>query len=135
VDAPRWNLIELPTHRDERGALTVIESPVIPFEIRRTYHIHAVPQGVARGGHAHRALSQVIVAVHGRFDAIVDDGHNDATVRLDRPDVGLHLAGMVWLELREFSPDAVCLVLASEPYTAKNRIDDLDSFRAEVRAR
>ena len=54
-------IINLPKLTDPRGNLTFIEgNRHIPFDIRRIYYLYDVPGGSERGGHAHKALSQLI---------------------------------------------------------------------------
>ena len=68
-------MIELPKVSDPRGNLTFIEGGRhIPFDIKRVYHLYDVPGGAERGGHAHRAMQQLIVAMSGSFDVLLDDG-------------------------------------------------------------
>jgi hypothetical protein len=111
------------------GNLAVIESEAdVPFAIRRVYYLYAVPEGAQRGGHAHRRLEQVLIAVAGELSVVLDDGTQRRSVRLDSPSRGLFLPTMIWRELIEFSAGAVCLVLASEPYDEADYIRDYDEF-------
>lgn len=111
-------LIQLPKVADPRGNLTFIESHVqVPFETRRVYYLYDVPAGSERGGHAHRELEQLIIAVSGSFDILLDDGTDRVVWRLNKPFEGLYIAQMVWRELANFSSGAVCLVLASTLYS------------------
>lgn len=117
-------LIDLPRINDPRGTLTFIEgNRHIPFEIARVYYVYDVPGGAERGGHAHRRLSQFIIAISGSFDVILDDGLARQCVRLDRSYYGLFICPMIWRELGNFSSNSVCLVLASDRY------DESDYFR------
>jgi len=117
-------LIELEQHNDDRGHLSVVESELTTgFPIRRIYYLHNVRSGIARGGHAHQALEQLLIAAHGSFTVHLDDGERRAEYRLDDPGTGLYVGPMVWRDLTEFSPDAVCLVLASDHY------DEADYYR------
>jgi hypothetical protein len=100
----------------------------VPFEIKRVYYLYSVPDGATRGGHAHRRLRQVLVAVAGRLDVVLDDGHGRRTVRLDSPHRGLYVSTMVWRELIDFAAGTVCLVLASERYDEADYIRDYDQY-------
>lgn len=127
------HLIELPKIKDHRGNLTFIEGDRhIPFPIRRVYYLYDVPGGEARGGHAHRALEQVIIAINGSFEVILDDGHEKATYRLDRGNEGLYLSTGVWRELDNFTSGSVCLVLASRPYEESDYFRDYPHFLEAV---
>lgn len=117
-------MVELPKIQDPRGNLTFIEGGShIPFDIQRVYYLYDVPGGAERGGHAHRALLQLIIAMSGSFDVIVDDGKDKKRVHLNRPYNGLYVCPMIWRELDNFSSGSVCMVLAS------NRYDEADYYR------
>jgi dTDP-4-dehydrorhamnose 3,5-epimerase-like enzyme len=123
-------LINLPQRVDERGGLAFIEAKRhIPFEIRRVYYLFSTSAGSHRGAHAHKALHQLIVAVAGRFDVMLDDGSERSTYHLTSPTQGLYVAPMVWRDLSAFSLGAVCLVLASEYYTEDDYIRDYAEYR------
>ena len=110
-------LLELPQIPDDRGKLTFIEEGLhIPFEIRRVFYIYEVPRGQSRASHERTGVDEVLVALSGSFEVVTEFAGERDAVTLDRPDVGLYLPGIVWRELRGFSPGAVCLVLASERY-------------------
>jgi len=116
--------INLPRINDPRGNLTFIEAERhIPFAIRRVYYLYDVPGGAERGGHAHKALHQLIIAMSGSFDIHLDDGHSKTTVHMNRSFNGLYVCPMIWREIDNFSSGAVCMVLASEYY------DELDYYR------
>ena len=121
-DRAGWKMTWVHSHRQ------------VPFRIRRTYYLHGVPPGATRGGHAHRALEQVIVAAAGSFELILHDGRQRTALRLDRPDAGVYIPTGIWRELRSFSPGAVCVVLASLPYSEHDYIWDFKQFLREVRA-
>lgn len=116
-------LIDLPRFYDERGSLTVVESPVIPFEIQRVYYLYETLPAVERGKHGHRKLEQLIIAVAGGLDVELDDGNRKQLFRLSSPYQGLYVSPMIWRTLSRFEPGTVCVVLASQ------RFDEADYFR------
>jgi len=123
-------LIDFPIVHEPRGNLSFIEgNRHIPFEIRRVYYLYDVPGGATRGGHAHRELEQVIIAVSGSFDVVLDDGRERAKFSLNRSYHGLYVPRMIWRELENFSSGAVSLVLASDIYREEEYIRDFDEFR------
>ena len=129
----RARLIELRRIANPKGNLTPIESGTdIPFDIQRVYYLYDVPGGEARGGHAHRSLEQLIIAVSGSFDVVLDDGRRRQTFTLNRSHVGLHVVPGLWRELENFSSGSVCLVLASERYDEADYIRDYETFVAAV---
>lgn len=122
-------IIELDKHHHERGNITVVEnSRTIPFNVRRAYYLYDVPGGESRGGHAHRALRQLIVAASGSFDVTLDDGAVKRTFTLNRPYQGLLVVPGIWRELNNFSSGSVCLVLASHEYDETDYIRSYNEF-------
>jgi len=126
-------LIELPRVDDNRGSLSFVEGGNhIPFEIARVYYLYDLPIVAERGSHAHKKLEQLIIAISGSFDVVLDDGRNKRTFHLDRPNAGLLIASMHWRELANFTPGAVCIVLASLPYDKNDYIRNYHEFLAAV---
>ncbi len=129
MDLSECKRIELPKILDHRGNLTFIEEfRHIPFEIKRVYYLYDVPGGGVRGGHAHKALHQFIIAASGSFDVILKNGKDVARHHLNRSYYGLYIPPYVWRELDNFSSGSVCLVLASEVYDEQDYIRDYDEF-------
>jgi dTDP-4-dehydrorhamnose 3,5-epimerase-like enzyme len=127
------HIIDLPRVNDPRGNLTFIEGGRhVPFDIKRVYYLYDVPGGAERGGHAHKDLRQLIVAMSGSFDVHLDDGQAKKAVHLNRSYMGLFVCPMTWREISNFSSGAVCLVLASNFYDEDDYYRDYAQFRAEV---
>jgi dTDP-4-dehydrorhamnose 3,5-epimerase-like enzyme len=126
-------LIDFPIVHDPRGNLSFVEGErQIPFPIRRVYYLYDVPGGAVRGGHAHRKLEQVVIALSGSFDVVLDDGRKRQKFFLNRSWNGLYIPSMTWRELENFSSGAVCLVLASEVFEESDYIRDHSAFLREV---
>ena len=122
-------LIELGKNHHANGNLTVVENgKLIPFDIKRVFYIYDVTGGEERGGHSHKRLQQVIVAISGAFDVLLDDGVNQRSVTLNRPYQGLLVAPGVWSKQHNFSSGSVCLVLASDHYCEEDYVRDYDQF-------
>lgn len=122
-------IIQLPKITDPRGNLTVAEELTnVPFDIRRAYWVYDVPGGESRGGHAHKKLRQLIVALSGSFHVTLDNGRERKTYLLNHPWEGLLVETKTWRTLDDFSSGAVCMVLASEPYDAADYIEEYDEF-------
>jgi oxalate decarboxylase/phosphoglucose isomerase-like protein (cupin superfamily) len=122
-------IIDLPKISDPRGNLTFIEGRRhIPFEIRRVYYLYDVPGGAERGGHAHKNLHQLIIALSGSFDVILDDGKQKQRFHLNRSYNGIYVCPMIWRELDNFSSASVCMVLASNLYDEADYYRDYQEF-------
>lgn len=129
-------IIDLPKTTDVRGNLTFIEGGRhIPFEIQRVYYLYDVPGGAERGGHAHKGLHQLIVAMSGSFDVVLDDGHNKKRIHLNRSYQGIYVCPMMWRELDNFSSGSVCMVLASNYYDESDYYRDYDEFISVVKGK
>lgn len=126
------SIIELDRHHSARkGDISVVENGLtVPFETKRVYYLYDVPGGVNRGGHAHKELQQLIVAVSGSFTVVLDDGNVKRSFILNRPYMGLYVVPGIWRVLEDFSSGSVCLVLASEKYNPDDYIRDYNEFIA-----
>jgi hypothetical protein len=128
-------LLEFPIVGDPRGNLTFVESNRhIPFDIKRVYYLYDVPGGAERGGHAHRNLQQVIIAMSGSFDVVLNDGKRSHRYHLNRSYYGLYVGSMIWREIDNFSSGSVCMVLASEFFDEADYYRDLSEFKQAARA-
>lgn len=122
-------LIDLPKISDHRGNLTFVEGGNhIPFDIQRAYYLYDVPGGAERGGHAHKDLRQLIIAMSGSFDIVLDDGREKKRFHLNRSYIGLYVCPMIWREMDNFSSGSVCMVLASNRYDEADYYRDYDQF-------
>ncbi|MDB5038889.1 MAG: WxcM domain protein [Bacteriovoracaceae bacterium] len=126
---PVGEWINAQSFNDPRGSLKVFEAgKEIPFDIRRIYYLSNVPSDQKRGGHAHRTLHQVFVAISGSFTVLLDDGKTEKIIKLGPQSQSLYVGPMLWRELYDFSPDGVCLCLASNLYEEADYIRDYSSF-------
>lgn len=121
-------IINIPKVEDYRGNLAIIEKDSIPFEIKRVYYLYDVPSSAHRGGHAHKNQSELLIALSGSFDVVVNDGFSVQTISLNKPDKGLLIKTNVWRELENFSSGAVCLVIASDVFDESDYIRDFNDF-------
>ena len=126
-------LINFPKISDPRGNLTFIEGRNhIPFEIKRVYYLYDVPGGSDRGGHAHKELEQIIIAMSGSFDIEVDDGYIKKRFHLNRSYFGLFIPKMIWRVIDNFSSGSVCMVLASSYYSEDDYYRSYINYHAAV---
>jgi hypothetical protein len=122
-------LINLPKILDDRGNLSFIEEfKHIPFKIERTYWIYDVPGGEARGGHAFKIQQEVIIALSGSFDVIVDNGKEKKIFFLNRSYFGLYIPATLWREMGNFSTNSLALVISSTIYSEFDYIRNYDDF-------
>ena len=121
-------ILDIPKIENSLGNIAVIENNSIPFEIKRVYYLYDIPSSAIRGGHAHRNLQQILIAISGSFDVVLKDGKSVKTIILNKPDKGLLINNNIWRELENFSSGAVCLVLASDVFNEDDYIRDYDEF-------
>jgi WxcM-like, C-terminal len=122
-------VFDLPKIQDPRGNLTFIEGGShVPFDIKRVYYLYDVPGGSERGGHAHKELHQLIIAMSGSFDVVLNDGDKKKRVHLCRSYYGLYVCPMIWREIDNFSSGSVCMVLASNTYAESDYYRDYEEF-------
>ena len=125
-------IIEFPKIFDPRGNLSVIENgdSRLPFDMERCYWIYDVPGGEFRHGHAFRRQEQVIVAMAGSFDVVVDNGDGPVRYHLARSYYGLYIPPMTWRSIENFSTCSVAMILSSTLYEEADYIDDYEQFKS-----
>ena len=123
-------IVELDRHHsDRKGNITVVENgKTLPFDVKRVYYLYDVPSGESRGAHAHKDLSQLIIAASGSFRVVLDDGQYKRSFFLNSPYQGLYVKSGMWRDLEDFSSGAVCMVLASDVYQKDDYIRDYEMF-------
>ncbi len=133
MDITKIKIIQLPKIEDSRGNLSFIEEENhIPFKIERTYCIYDVPGGQERGGHAFKNQQELVVALSGSFDVVINDGHQEVRHHLNRSYVGLYIPKGFWRHMDNFSTNSVVLVLSSTKYDAEDYIRDFEEFQKFV---
>ena len=113
------------------GYISVAESQApVPFVVQRVFWTYDTPDSIVRGRHAHFRTEQVLIAVAGRIIVTVEQGQpgNPRAFRLDSPHQGLYIPTRTWHTM-QYSPGAVQLVLASQPYDEEDYIRDYEQFR------
>ena len=121
-------LLQIPVIDNILGNIAVVENSTIPFEIKRVYYLYDIPSSSKRGGHSHKNLQQVLIAISGSFDVVLKDGLSEKTITLNKPDKGILISNNIWRELENFSSGAVCLVLASDVFEEADYIRDYNEF-------
>ena len=125
-------IIQMNKIHNRAGNITIVEGQKnLPFDIKRIFYLYDIPSGEDRGGHAHKVVSQLIVAASGAFDVLLNDGVNKKVVSLNRPDYGLLVVPGIWNELMEFSSGAICMVLASDVYNENDYLRKYSEFLDE----
>ena len=123
------HIIDFPKIIDERGNLSYFESnSKIPFEIKRVYWIYDVPGGEIRGEHAYRELEEVIIALSGSFDVILNDGENEYKFTLNRSYLGLYIPKLMWRKIENFSTNSLALIVSNNFYNPEDYIRDYEEF-------
>ncbi len=122
-------IIQLSKIHNRAGNITIIENNLdIPFKVKRIYFLYDIPCNETRGGHAHKELYQLVIGASGSFNININDGDNNKTIFLNRPDFGLLIVPGIWRDLSDFSSGSVCLVFASEFYSENDYIRDYEEF-------
>lgn len=121
-------LINFPVVEDVRGNLAFIQNDVLPFEFKRIYYLFDVPSTAFRGGHSHINQHEILIALSGSFEVVLDDGLEKKTFLLNKPNVGLPITTGIWRELQNFSSGAVCLVVASDVFDEADYVRHYEEF-------
>ena len=121
-------LLKIPVVEDTRGNLAFIQKDFLPFEFKRVYYLFDVPSSAYRGGHSHILQQELLIALSGSFEVVLQDGVVKKSFVLNKPNVGLLIPTGIWRELQNFSSGAVCLVLASDIFEEADYIRDFDTF-------
>lgn len=125
-------IIEFPKILDERGNLSFLEEGShIPFHVKRSYWIYDVPGGEVRGGHSYYENKEIIIALSGSFDVILNDGKEEKKYSLNRSYYGLYVPNGVWRSMENFSTNSLAFVVASTPFLASDYQRDFEIFRKE----
>jgi dTDP-4-dehydrorhamnose 3,5-epimerase-like enzyme len=122
-------LVDCPYITSDLGVLGVIEgTDILPFPVSRMYFIHNVPPGAERGSHAHKELKQLMMCLSGSVEVVLDDGDNTFTFVLKNSYQAIQVPSGYWRTLKNFSVDAVLVVLASNEYEESDYIRDRSEF-------
>jgi dTDP-4-dehydrorhamnose 3,5-epimerase-like enzyme len=133
MNLDKVKIVNFPTIADTRGNLSFIEANNhVPFLIKRVYYLYDVPSGATRGGHAHKELEEIIIALSGSFDVVLDDGVEKKKFFLNRPFYGLYIPTGLWREIENFSSNSVALALTSDFYTENDYIRDYEVFKKMI---
>ena len=108
------------------------QNDILPFEFKRIYYLFDVPSNAFRGGHSHIIQHEVLIALSGSFEVVLDNGKEKVKVLLNKPNKGLLIKTNIWRELQNFSSGAVCLVLASDVFIEEDYIRDYDDFLKSI---
>lgn len=126
-------LISITTIKDTDGQLCVAETKnQIPFEIKRIFTIQNVPSNAIRGNHANRKSQFVYICLKGSITVVTDTGEQKREFKLQDCDKALYLPTLTWMQIKDFSEEAILLVLASEPYEKKDYCDTYKEFLKEI---
>lgn len=122
-------IINLPKILDDRGNLSFFQNEEhIPFKIQRAYWIYDVPGGEHRGGHAYLDLQEVIIALSGSFDVVIDDGVDKKVITLNRSYNALYVPKMIWRRLENFSTNSLAFIVTDKLYDADQYVRDYDQY-------
>lgn len=124
------SIIELPKYLDIRGNLSFVEEGTqLPFKIKRVYWIYDVPGGEIRGGHAFKETQELIIALSGSFDLLLNDGEQEYKYSLNRSYHGVLVPKMMWRTLQNFSTNSLAVIISSTDYDANDYLRDFNEFK------
>lgn len=122
-------LLHFPEIEDNRGKLTFLENfDTLPFKVSRIFYINEVPKDKSRGNHAHKECHEILIALQGSFEVILNNGNIEEKFTLNKRNFGLHIPPKIWATELNFSEDCICLVLASHVYDESDYIRNYDVF-------
>ncbi|MDT0295755.1 FdtA/QdtA family cupin domain-containing protein [Mesonia ostreae] len=124
------DLIQLPKINAASGSLTIVdnEGGILPFEVKRVFYLYDIPAAKSRGAHAHKECHQLLIALSGAFEVLLDDGQAKRTVFINQPFLGLHIPPGIWASEQNFSSGSICLVLTSEEFDEEDYIREYEEF-------
>lgn len=132
MESERAHIIDIPTARDFRGNLSVLENSQLPFEIARTYWIYDLPSDTMRDGHAFFTQHEIIVPISGSFEITTEDALGRQTFRLSRPNKGLYIPPLTWRFIDSFSTISTMLVISSQLFDENDYIREYDNFQRTI---
>lgn len=101
----------------------------MPFKIKRVYWIYDVPGGERRGGHAFHETEELIVALSGSFDVVLNNGEKEFRFHLNRSYNAVFIPKMIWRMLENFSTNSLALIIASTIYSENDYIRNFEDFK------
>ena len=126
----KFSLDNLKTNTDHRGSLVALEGmEEIPFSIERVFYIYGNHDLKPRAGHANKTTEEYIISLNGCCSISLNDGREESSFTLDKPNIGLYITGGIWVEIDDFSRDCILLVLASKKYDKEDQICDYEKFK------
>lgn len=126
------HIIDLPKINDPRGNLSFLQdNDQLPFAMERCYWLYDVPGNATRDGHAFRTSQEIIIALSGSFDVVLDDGRgNRSRHHMNRSYRALYVPPMWWREIDNFSTNSVVMVISSTLYDEADYIRRYELFRS-----
>jgi hypothetical protein len=122
-------VFELPQIKNRSGNITPVHNNIdIPFAVKRVFYLYDIPGGESRGAHAHKKCHQFLIAASGSFEVFLDDGRTKKIIQLNRPNLGLYIPAGIWASEINFSSGSICLVLASDKYSASDYLRNYDEY-------
>ena len=112
-------ILSLPTFKDERGFLTVLED-FLPFPIARTYWIYGV-NGLKRGGHRHKQTRQALISLCGEVKLDIKNGEEQESLILNKPSSCIIIEPEDWHTMT-FSQNSILIIFASHKYNKDDYI-------------
>jgi len=116
-----FELIEKGDIKERPGKLIAINDYEINMPIKRLFYLYDFSKDTSinkRGCHAHKTTTQILIMVHGSVEIHTKHIHTkeECSFTLNTPSIALHLPPNNFIDLVNFTEDAVLVVLCDEIY-------------------
>lgn len=128
-----WELRKHSYINEKTGNLGVIElGKDFNFNIKRVFFLSNIPINIERGFHSHKELKQLVLCLNGSLTITLDDGLDRNEIKMKADNSYLFIDGKVWREMKDFSDDAVMLVLCDREYFNDEVIREYEDFKKNL---
>lgn len=133
-----FDWIVLKYYKDKRGILLAMQDrnalkDALPIKIKRIFILKNLNPKLSRGNHTLKRTTQIIFCLQGSCELELDNGFLKKKIKLKDFYKGVIIPPMVWRTLKNFSKDAIILVIADKEYQENDYIRNYEDFIQQVR--